>query len=472
MNTAKPHEGAGVSLEKAVLDYRNGNWINALKGLNEFMDEYGDGDKSPQQKAYCAEALMILGSIHTSFYDYVNAETYFLKSLEYAEQTGDSTIAMNDCFNLAVVYAMTDNKEKAYDYLRKGLSLDVEDRKLQKIIFINTDGFLERKFGNWHMAADKMRHALKEIDTISKYGVKRSTALSELTEMYEEHNKLDSAYYYMDQYSRVAEEYNIPDMVTDCMRLKMKVFTRLGSVDSAIYYQNKYFSFRDSLFNTSNFHTIVANIHKNQETLNNLRIEYMEAKMHRRNTAILILIIFIIVAAFVVGWIIRQNRRLKQSYIKLYEKNEQLNKLTSVPVHSADTDSEPENTPLPDSETLYPGLKIKILKVMNETEEWLDPSFSLNRLAQLTGSNTHYVSQVINQDLKMNFRSFVNSYRIRKACEMMADKNLKQVPTIISISESLGFRSVTSFNTAFKKHTGLTPAFYQKMAAAKEEGTS
>ena len=109
-------------------------------------------------------------------------------------------------------------------------------------------------------------------------------------------------------------------------------------------------------------------------------------------------------------------------------------------------------------------LLTRILQVMDNSDEIFSPDFSLERLAMLSGSKYKYVSQVINEHYQQNFNNFLNSYRIKEACKRMGDVEGYGNYTIEAISESVGFKSRSTFVTSFKRITGLTPSQYQRMA--------
>jgi AraC-like DNA-binding protein len=71
------------------------------------------------------------------------------------------------------------------------------------------------------------------------------------------------------------------------------------------------------------------------------------------------------------------------------------------------------------------------------------------------------LSVLINQYLNQHFFDFVNEYIINKAKEILKNPEKKEV-TILEILYEVGFNSKSSFNTAFKKHTGLTPTQFRK----------
>ena len=101
---------------------------------------------------------------------------------------------------------------------------------------------------------------------------------------------------------------------------------------------------------------------------------------------------------------------------------------------------------------------------MENNPEIFTPDFSLERLAMLSQSRYKYVSQVINEHYGQNFNNFLNSYRIKEACKRMGDIEHYGNYTIEAISESVGFKSRSTFVTSFKRITGLTPSQYQQLA--------
>ena len=60
-----------------------------------------------------------------------------------------------------------------------------------------------------------------------------------------------------------------------------------------------------------------------------------------------------------------------------------------------------------------------------------------------------------------NFFDFINSYRVESVKEMLLNKEFEHY-TVLAIGLESGFNSKTSFNTVFKKMTGVTPSEYRK----------
>jgi AraC-like DNA-binding protein len=102
----------------------------------------------------------------------------------------------------------------------------------------------------------------------------------------------------------------------------------------------------------------------------------------------------------------------------------------------------------------------RLLHFMDSEKPYLDPSLSLAGLHKRTGIPEHYLSQVINGKLNRNFFDFINRYRIREACRILADSGNHK--SIIQVAFEVGFNSKSAFNRAFNKHVQMTPSDFKK----------
>lgn len=106
--------------------------------------------------------------------------------------------------------------------------------------------------------------------------------------------------------------------------------------------------------------------------------------------------------------------------------------------------------------------KIQMLhQLMEEKEIYLQPDLKLADLAGLINLSPHELSQLLNDNLNKSFNTYINDYRIQKACDWMLQK---QELKLESIGYEVGFNSKSSFFTAFKKKTGLTPKAYKEQS--------
>ena len=106
-------------------------------------------------------------------------------------------------------------------------------------------------------------------------------------------------------------------------------------------------------------------------------------------------------------------------------------------------------------------IKQQLLKYMNEEKLYLDQTLSLKMLAERLSISTNYLSQIINEMFNQNFNDFVNQYRVRECIDCLQDKNNGH-KTLLRIAFESGFNTKATFNSAFKKFTGLTPKQFRK----------
>ncbi|WP_316748192.1 helix-turn-helix domain-containing protein [Pedobacter gandavensis] len=99
------------------------------------------------------------------------------------------------------------------------------------------------------------------------------------------------------------------------------------------------------------------------------------------------------------------------------------------------------------------------LAIIIEKELFLNPNFTLEEAAKELKVTKHVLSQYLNEILGISFSNLISTYRVGKAKKLLeTEKNY----TIESLGYDSGFSSKSTFFTAFKKVTGLTPAEYQK----------
>lgn len=114
--------------------------------------------------------------------------------------------------------------------------------------------------------------------------------------------------------------------------------------------------------------------------------------------------------------------------------------------------------------------RIRLEDLMREKKLYLDPELSLPRLADETGLSTHALSFLLNTGFGENFYAFVNRYRVEEAKHLLATR-VREL-SILGIAYEAGFRSKTTFNNVFKKHTGLSPTQYVARGDANSEAAS
>ncbi|MEM9075639.1 MAG: AraC family transcriptional regulator [Bacteroidota bacterium] len=123
--------------------------------------------------------------------------------------------------------------------------------------------------------------------------------------------------------------------------------------------------------------------------------------------------------------------------------------------------SEEKSNPNPDSDGQNTNDAVSRLKqYMVEEKPFLNPSLTVQTLSEEIEIPARELSILINHRIGQHFFDFINSYRIQSAVDILKDPSKKEV-TVLEILYEVGFNSKSSFNTAFKKHTGFTPTAYR-----------
>ena len=109
---------------------------------------------------------------------------------------------------------------------------------------------------------------------------------------------------------------------------------------------------------------------------------------------------------------------------------------------------------------------VKLKKYMIDEKPFLDPALTIQDISKKMNVPVRELSVLINHQLRQHFYDFVNTYRIENAMAILKDPAKSKV-TILEILYEVGFNSKSSFNTAFKKHTGTTPTEFRKILQNK-----
>ena len=100
------------------------------------------------------------------------------------------------------------------------------------------------------------------------------------------------------------------------------------------------------------------------------------------------------------------------------------------------------------------SLLTRFQTVMLNEQLFLQPSISLQDIAERLHTNKTYISKLVNNTYNMSFPELLNTLRIDYAKQYIKNHpNAKQE----EIARSCGFLSASSFNNIFRKITGMTP---------------
>ncbi len=89
---------------------------------------------------------------------------------------------------------------------------------------------------------------------------------------------------------------------------------------------------------------------------------------------------------------------------------------------------------------------------------YLNPALKISNVAEKVDRPNHLISMVINSQSGKNFSEYINQLRIEYAKTLLIEDPDKK---ILAVALDSGFSSLSVFNSAFKKMTGLSPTSYR-----------
>ncbi|ARN73254.1 helix-turn-helix domain-containing protein [Oceanicoccus sagamiensis] len=116
-----------------------------------------------------------------------------------------------------------------------------------------------------------------------------------------------------------------------------------------------------------------------------------------------------------------------------------------------------------------PELVARLQALVEAEGAYREMGLTIGQLASQLEIPEYRLRQTINAGLGYrNFNDFLNSYRVKEAAERLADPTQKELP-VLTIALDIGFRSLSSFNKAFKSTYQTTPTAFRKSHLPQSE---
>ena len=109
---------------------------------------------------------------------------------------------------------------------------------------------------------------------------------------------------------------------------------------------------------------------------------------------------------------------------------------------------------------LMDEMKEKILNIIVMQKKYKDKDYSAKKLAEDLGTNTRYISAVVNVRFHMNYTAFVNKFRIEEAMAILVDRRYQKL-RMEEVSDMVGFSNRQSFYASFYRIMNMTPREYR-----------
>lgn len=496
-SSIKVEDDASSYLERGDASYGKMDYTSALenyvKGLRicELKDEKRD----------IAVFYKNIGNIYCLFEDLERGGMYYKTGLDYSRKYGDKATEMKILINLTGISTFMNKVDEARKYYNDFVKLGDNGDNVTRFMGKYNYGLILLKDKKYREAADIYHSLVKQSSTDGIAPLYKCSAYQKIYHAYLGLGEKDSALYYMKKCEAAAKENNMQYRFIELQKDFSQYYESIGDMRTSQEYKARYLTMKDSIYNTREFDVVkhaqfLYEMDKVEKEISGLQTEKDEFKrMVTLQRTLIGAVLFVMLAVSVFLIILyKQKKDLNESYSKLYAVNRKFienqesmkQRISEYKDRIKEQDDEikrldkmlgckDEETVKYQSSGLDDTHKQALVEAITDTMEkrmaFCDDDFSLDKLADSVGSNSKYVSQVINDTYGKNFSNFVNEYRINLASMRLADIKNYGNYTIRAIAESVGFKSCSTFNNVFRKITGITPSMYQKMAM-KDENVS
>ncbi len=326
-----------------------------------------------------------------------------------------------------------------------------------KYYFTLNEGINQYDKKNYIAAKDSLSKALEEFNTNGDTGNlsmgyffygKTLTALGEKDKAINAHIKVDSIFQEIamimpnnrENYEILIEHYKKKGDQDN----QLKYIERLIAVDSTLH---------------TNYRYLIKNVVQNYDTPRLLAekqeiIDNLEQGSQKSYTIIIVLLI--ISTLLFMLWIINhyKQKRYKKRFESLYNK-QNITNTVNKPIISEEKIS--LNIPKESIEDI-----LKSLDAFETKQEYLKSNLSIHILAKGFGTNSKYLSKVINTYKKKSFNYYINDLRIDHTVNRLKSDSKFRNYTIKAIAREVGFNTTDAFSKAFYKRNGIHPSYFIK----------
>lgn len=455
--------------------------------------------------------------------NFTQAQKNYVEEIKIAEEINDTISVATSYSNLAQIQFYLKNIPKAYEYLELALNIcKKHNHKYGLGLVYSNMANLEIAQKKYNKAEEYIKNAIKyfkEIDNLMGVGNAYSiygnilflqgnfknavemkeksisifkslndrdylaTSYASLGQMYLREKFFDKALEYLLLAEKLFEEENYQIKLTEITSSIADAYYEKKDFIKAIEYLKKEIALKDKNYKKEHLNNlaeqeVIFEVDKKIAQIENLKKEkeQMGYELVKKEQIILYFIILfgIIVSSLILltySYIKRNKayRELLKKNVEFAERtisqNNLENELILFDLEKEKVETQQQAPEIEKSRIISISttreLIPKLLDLMENQKIYLDKQLTIDSLAEQLNTNRSYLSNIINDYFGKNFNNFINEYRVKEA--ILLFKNEKyQNHKLDHIATLCGFNNKTTFNTTFKKITGLTPSYFRK----------
>ncbi len=394
--------------------------------------------------------------VDTSYFEYF----HFANRL--ANKSGKKRVIGNNLVSTGYAYSNAGFPEKAIVYFTRGERYSADYSMRDHLYCLTGLSSAYLSLENTKLAFATAKRSMKIAGKIKGYKW-MAESCEVMAGCYQKMEKFDSARYYLLEAVKFNKLSGMASHTTKLYEQLAEVSNKLNDFEKAVLYlDTAYISYKHFVAKTNGDELAKLRV-ESDYYIHKARItDLISRNKSEKEKSKLFIILFSAISVILVLTILfstfrrRQLKKLKESYVGLVKKNIELDHLSNK-LHDCDTrptrKSKTEN--IKDEAIILKKLR----KRLQKDEIFTNPELSLKMLAEDLGTNTSYLSAIVNNHFNCNLKTLINKYRIDKARKMMVTNGYSHY-SMDGIASEVGFRSRSGFYLAFKSVTGITPTLY------------
>ena len=447
----------------AYLRFRRGDTEGALNVVTELLHQAKENEAFPKDQE--TALLMLMAEIQLQLHQYDEALLTGQKVYEAIEQkaengNGSELDMVWGCINISDIYYKTGDTEGAMAWLdRCAQALNLAKQEQGDSLMIEEwKGHVALKLALYLLESGQTNGAQATYDAIPRSRLMEPIGYREAADYLMAAGRYDEA---ADWYERIDSTYLATDgakMTFDIIATRLSprymAYRKAGRNVDALVFADSVSAAIDSALvwekqNDAAELAVIYQTHEKELALNEAK---SETRIHRVLLAAAILVILLI------GYLFWRTRKYNK---ELLEKNRRL--LADIEQHEQEEQQAIVQLKAEPKEKLTANQQLfcRICDLMDGPDHiYTDTDMDRNRLAQLLGTNEHYVTDAISTctDGK-SVNGFLNEYRLRYAARLLATTT----DAVAIIAELSGF-SRSSFFRIFSDAYGMSPSDYRRVA--------
>ena len=361
--------------------------------------------------------------------------------------------------SLADCYSRVDKYDSASFYNRLGVKESLKANYQGRYLdFVSNEGISQYHNENYDVAYDSIN---KTLDYYSKQKDKTVYVVLQyyIGQILLKRKKVDSAMIYfklVDSFIATREDKIMPN-VRESYEALIKYYKDKKDPENHLKYIQRLLSY-DSVLNID-YKQLSKKITKEYDTPRLLEekealIASLEEEKNTTSTQNIIISALLGISILGGGYYYYNQRRYKQRFLQLLDTTQPQKPVKESPNKNKSSISHISQDTI--------DHLLAQLQQFEEAHAYLKPKINSKDLAKSFGSNSSYLSLVVNTYKQKSLSQYINDLRIEYAVQKLQENSKFRKYTIKAIAQEMGFNTSEAFAKTFYKKTGIYPSYFIK----------